>query len=205
MNDNTIRRRIDLLVNKALERSDGDLTQARRIVKSALLRDRQLLNALLDEVVTAAVDDRVRTSHRVSNGRIVNTHLGIFHNGNVGTYTKEPTRDQLAKTLLLDLVLINGQRLRKAQRPAVRAEATFHDKQARTMGMKATFFSTIAEVLPDDEIIVERVLTEDQLHEYLERAQAGWKDVSSGLRGPDDGVGIRSNRGAGVRRAAGMA
>lgn len=165
LEEQALRRQIDRLVISALDSCEGHLKTARAIVKGQLLADATLLNALLDDVIDAAVENCVGIRHRADNRRII-------HGQAPSSRPPASERTQQATALLFNLVLGNGCKLSTAHRPELLAEAGFYDKQARAMTKKGCFFSLVAAALPNDDVTVDEILTEQQLHALFVQAQA---------------------------------
>lgn len=157
-----LHRKIDALARAALQQCDGDLRSARAQVTRQIYADQTLLNALIDELVGAAVENCIGLRHRADNQRILHAQ----------SRPATSSAAQAATAVLLGaLVLGNGRRLGMARRPELLAEATFHEKQARSMSRKARFFSLVAEHLPNDRVTVDQTLTEEQLHDLFVQAE----------------------------------
>ena len=165
----SLQERLDELASDSLRKHDGNIDLARKSMKAALLCNQVLLSDLLDEVVYSATDNSIRNRHRDNNAQAFNS---VIRESIKSTKAAQTAMIQSAvRTLLMDVVLGNGSRLRSAVRPELRREADFHYKQSRTMSIKAAFFAAIAQKLPNDKTPVEKVLTEDDLRNLFNEAR----------------------------------
>lgn len=160
--DVTVHQQIRQLALEALRHSDGRLEEARQRVRTALLQNKALLDALIREVIDAAVENCVGLEHRSENARILRSLTG---------------EKQAVELLLFDMVLGSGTRLRAANRKDLAHEALFYTKQAAAMYVKATFFQHVRDCLPDDKTTVEQVLNEEQLRGLFEKARITKREV----------------------------
>ncbi len=175
---------VTALARQTLRDCAGSLTLARKRLKHKLLSDRTLLNAIIDEVIEAAIEQCVSVAHRQDN-------QSVFEKARK-SLGKAPPADVVqraqaaAQVLLSSIVLGNGTVLRNANRPMLQAESQFHLKQASAMKVKGVFYESIAAALPNDKVLVKSVLSEEQLYAKYAAARTS---VLGDMPGVDEAVG----------------
>lgn len=152
------------LVHQHLERCNNDKAAAIRGAVNQLLEDEPLLEDVLQQVVTKAVDLFLRLDYKDQRNRAVRTALGIAQ------HAKAKAAERVAA--LYDFPMRSGTPLARAKKPEIAETAAHYIRQGTVHIQRGLWLQAVAARLPNDKTTVASVLKPGALMKLFEAAEA---------------------------------
>lgn len=157
------------LARQALEDSDGMVEEATAALMAQVLKDRKLLQAVLQDAVETAATTLVTGAMRKDREAIQNSFRSGATKPRIEGATMVAVVAESMIRSLLDYPLAGGVRLRDATRDLVERQAEIHGRLADNNKKKAKWFTAIAAAIPEGARVGD-VLTEARVDELYTEA-----------------------------------